>query len=76
MVKTKGFTLIEIMVVIAIMGILFSMVIGPMKDNYNSNHDTGWNGDMSGSTTDTDADMIINGIPYTCDAAGDCEPVE
>lgn len=74
MVKTKGFTLIEIMVVVAILGILTTMVIGPMSDKYSSTRDTGWNGDMSESTTDSDADIIINGIPRTCDAVGNCVP--
>jgi len=72
MVKSKGFTLIEIMVVVAILGILASMVVGPIKNSqttlspnhYDSSEDT------------SEATLIINGVAHECDTFGNCEKVD
>jgi len=71
MVKIKGFTLIELMVVIAIIGILFSLVIGPAHDKY---REASLSGDMESDTADST--MMVNGVLHTCDDFGVCEKVD
>ena len=68
MVKSKGFTLIEIMIVVAIVGILASMFIGPRGSSSSPSTPNVSTHDNSGD------DFIINGIVHTCNAAGDCSP--
>ena len=66
MVKIKGFTLIELMIVIAIVGILASMVSGAVRC-YNERNDTT-------PSTDSSSEMVINGVVHICDDFGACEP--
>ena len=77
MVKIKGFTLIELMVVVAIIGILFSLVIGPAHDKYKETtlSGGGWDGDMNSNSNDSNT-MMINGVPHTCDEFGVCEKAD
>lgn len=63
MVKTNGFTLIEFMVVMAIVSIVIVIVIAP---------ECGSNSDSIVGTDNLNNTMLINGIEHTCDEFGDC----
>ncbi len=67
MVKIKGFTLIELMIVVAIIGIFASLVIGPTHEAMRNESSLG-----EGAATD-ETTTIINGIPHICDEFGECE---
>ena len=70
MVKSKGFTLIELMIVIAIVGIIFSIFAGIPRGNTGSGQvNDDLNGDSSGTT-----DMIIDGVAQKCNEFGECKP--
>lgn len=66
MVKIKGFTLIELMIVVAIIGILSSMLLPAYRDFVASNH--------AAVPTDSSSEMVINGVVHICDDFGACEP--
>jgi len=76
MVKVKGFTLIEIMIVVAIIGILASVVLGPINDHATSKRqDVNSLSDID-SVEDINNTMVINGELYKCDAVGDCTKMD
>lgn len=62
MVKINGFTFPEFMIVMAIIGILISVVFTPIYEN----------DDDSADVDNIDSTMIINGIVHTCDEFGNC----
>ncbi len=62
---TKGFTLIEIMIVVAIIGILASVAIESLN-RYKTN--------APGEIMEDDTRMDINGVLHTCDQYGVCVP--
>lgn len=68
MVKNKGFTLIEIMVVVAIIFILASVVVPVFQDK------------VQRSPINTDenykTEISINGVKHRCDSDGDCVAIE
>lgn len=78
MVKNKGFTLIEVMIVFAIIFILISVAVGPAKDamdaarNNPNTVDSGAVDFDDGINTPT----VINGVPHYCDPLGKCEPMD
>jgi len=69
MVKSKGFTLIELMIVISIIGIL-AAVVPAFKEKLATSRTI--------NTTDdnTSAIMMIGGVKHKCDVDGDCTPIE
>ena len=72
MVKFKGFTLIELMIVMAIIGILASIIF-PAINNMKANSP---NINTEETYDDTGTVIIINGVKHKCDAFGDCKPIE